>query len=77
MDFQVCLLGGFRLDYFFLSLYHSMIRLFYIILIRIFMAWKLWACEIYSSFCIILYKYEPGKTARNLIYRCLDFGLDF
>lgn len=41
------------------------------------MAWKLWASELHSSFFILLYKYEPGKTAPNLIYHCLDIGLDF
>lgn len=76
MDFQVCLLGGLRLDYFFLPVCHSMIRLFYIILIRVFTAWKLWACVL-SWFCMFLYKYEPGKTAPNVIYHCLDIGLDF
>lgn len=42
------------------------------------MVWKLWGPKSYSSFCIILYKYEPDKTAPNLIRdHWLHIGLDF
>lgn len=64
MDLQVCLLGGFSVFFFLISLE----VLFY----------SNQNPETYSSFCIILYKYEPDKTAPKLVANhWLDIGLDF